>query len=205
MFHKLTIDSIAARAVAGAMSRPLRTAAGGGSRAALGLVDVHTSEGIVGRSYAFAYAPLMLRTLVQFLRDVAPALVGQPVSPRERMGQLDAQLKLMGMQGVVGMAIGALDQALWDALGRAADLPVAVLLDGAPKPLAAYDSYGLVDIKADLPLLEASVENGFEGVKIKLGAGEVADQVATVAAVRKVIGPECSLMGDLNQSQTTAG
>jgi mandelate racemase len=141
---------------------------------------------------------------VQFLRDLAPALIGQPISPRERMRQLEKQLKLMGMQGVVGMAIGALDQALWDALGRAADLPVAVLLGGKVKPLDAYDSYGLVDIKTDLAMLEASAESGFEAIKIKLGAGEVADEVATVAAVRKVIGSECRLMVDLNQSQTTA-
>jgi mandelate racemase len=204
MFDKLIIDSIAARAVVAPMPRPLRTASGDVPAAPLVIVDVHTNEGIVGRSYAFAYTPLLMRTLVQFLRDVAPALVGQTVSPRERMRQLDKQLKLVGMQGVIGMAIGALDQALWDALGRAADLPVAVLLGGEPKPLDAYDSYGLVDIKTDLPLLEASVENGFEAIKIKLGAGEVADQVATVAAVRKVIGPERRLMVDLNQSQTTA-
>src|ERR1700739_2705053 len=204
MFQKLTIDAVAARAVLVPMSRPLRTAAGDVPAAPLVLVDVQTNEGIVGRSYAFAYTPLLLRTLVQFLRDVAPALVGQPVSPRGRMQQLDKQLKLMGMQGVIGMAIGALDQALWDALGRAAHLPVAVLLGGESKPLDAYDSYGLIDVKTDLPLLEASVENGFTGIKIKLGAGEVADQVANVAAVRKVIGPQCRLMVDLNQSQTTS-
>src|ERR1700751_1685938 len=157
MFHKLTIDSIAARAVLVPMSRPLRTAVGNVPAAPLVLVDVQTNQGIVGRSYAFAYTPVLLRTLVQFLRAVAPALVGQTVSPRERMEQLDKQLKLLGMQGVVGMAVGALDQALWDALGRAADLPVAVLLGGEVKPLDAYDSYGLVDIKNDLPLLEASV------------------------------------------------
>ena len=78
-------------------------------------------------------------------------------------------------------------------------------LGGEVKPLDAYDSYGLVDIKTDLGMLEASVENGFDGIKIKLGAGEVADEVATVAAVRKLIGPKCRLMVDLNQSQTTAG
>src|SRR5271155_150617 len=113
MFHKLTINSIAARAVLVPMSRPLRAPlprprppAGGDVPAApLVLVDVQTNEGIVGRSYAFAYPPVLLRTLVQFLRDVAPALVGQTVSPRERMRQLDKQLKLMGMQGIVGMAI----------------------------------------------------------------------------------------------------
>jgi mandelate racemase len=147
----------------------------------------------------------MLGTLVQFLRDVASELVGEAVAPRERMRQLDKQLKLMGCQGGVGMAIGALDQALWDALGRAANLPVAVLLGGEVKPLDAYDSYGLVDVRTDLGMLEASVESGFEPIKIKLGAGEVADDVATLAAVRKLIGPKCRLMVDLNQSQTTAG
>src|ERR1700733_10222239 len=124
MFHKLTINSIAARAVLVPMPRPLRTAAGDVPAAPLVLVDIQTNEGIVGRSYAFAYTPLMLRTLVQFLGGLAPALVGQTVSPRQRMRQLDAQLKLMGIQGVVGMAIAALDLALWDVLGRAADLPV---------------------------------------------------------------------------------
>jgi mandelate racemase len=204
MPHELTIDSIAARAVLVPMSRPLRTAAGDVPAAPLVLVDVRTKEGIVGCSYALGYTPLLLRALVQFLHDLAPALVGQAVSPRECMRRLDQQLKLVGMQGVIGMAIGALDQALWDALGRAADLPVAVLLGGEVKSLAAYDGYGLVDIKTDIPLLEASMDNGFEAIKIKLGAGEVADQVATVAAVRKLIGPERRLMVDLNQSQTTA-
>jgi mandelate racemase len=204
MFSKLTINSIAARAVLVPMSRSLRTASGDVPAAPLVLVDVQTNEGIVGRSYAFAYTPLMLRALVQFLSDVAPELVGETVSPRERMRQLDKQLKLMGCQGVAGMAIGALDQALWDALGHAANLPVAVLLGGEMEPLDAYDSYGLVDIKTDLALIEASVESGFEAIKIKLGAGEVADDVATVAAVRKLIGPKRRLMVDLNQSQTTA-
>src|ERR1700757_2553017 len=105
MFSKLTINSIATGAVLAPMPRPVRTASGDVPAAPLVLVDIQTNEGIVGRAYAFAYTPLMLRTLVQFLRDVAPALVGQTVSPRERMRQLDKQLTLIGMQGVIGMAI----------------------------------------------------------------------------------------------------
>src|ERR1700731_3865286 len=109
MFHKLTINSTAARAVLVPMARRLRTAAGDVPAAPLVLVDVQTNEGIVGRSYAFAYTPLMLRSLVQFLRDIAPEVVGQPVAPRERMRQLAQRLTLVGRQGVAGMAIGALD------------------------------------------------------------------------------------------------
>ena len=204
MFNKLTINSIAARAVLAPMPRPVRTASGDILAAPLALVDVQTNEGIVGRGYAFAYTPVMLRSLVQFLRDIAPELVGQAVAPRERMRQLAQRLKLVGWQGVTGMAIGALDMALWDALGRAAGLPVAVLLGGEVKSLDAYDSYGILDIKTDLAWIEASVDSGFEAIKIKLGAGEVADDVAIVAAVRKLIGPKRRLMIDLNQSQTTA-
>jgi mandelate racemase len=204
MFSKLTIDSIAARAVVAPMARPVRTASGDILAAPLVLVDVQTNEGIVGRSYAFAYTPLMLRTLVQCLHDVTPELVGKAVSPRERIRQLDKRFKLVGWQGVAGMAIGALDMALWDALGRAANLPVAVLLGGEVKPLDAYDSYGILDIKTDLVWIEASVDRGFEAIKIKLGAGEVANDVAIVSAVRKLIGPKLRLMIDFNQSQTTA-
>ena len=204
MFSKLTINSIAARAVLAPMPRPVRTASGDILAAPLVLVDVQTNEGIVGRSYAFAYTPLMLRSLMQFLGDIAPELVGRPVVPRERMRQLAKRLTLVGWQGVAGMAIGALDMALWDALGRAADLPVAVLLGGEVKPLDAYDSYGILNIKTDLAWIEASADSGFEAIKIKLGAGEVADDVAAVAAVRKLIGPKRRLMIDLNQSQTTA-
>jgi mandelate racemase len=204
MLNRLTINSIAARAVLAPMARPVRTASGDILAAPLVLVDVQTNEGIVGRSYAFAYNPLMLRSLVQFLRDVAPDLVGKAVSPRERMRQLEKRLTLVGWQGIAGMAVGALDMALWDALGRAANLPVAVLLGGEAKPLDAYDSYGILDIKTDLAWIEASVESGFEAIKIKLGAAEVANDVAVVAAVRKLIGPKVRLMIDFNQSQTTA-
>jgi mandelate racemase len=204
MLNRLTINSIAARAVLAPMPRPVRTASGDILAAPLVLVDVQTNEGIVGRSYAFAYNPLMLRSLVQFLRDVAPDLVGKAVSPRERMRQLEKRLTLVGWQGVAGMAVGALDMALWDVLGRAANLPVAVVLGGEAKPLDAYDSHGILDIKTDLAWIEASVESGFEAIKIKLGAGEVANDVAVVAAVRKLIGPKVRLMIDFNQSQTTA-
>jgi mandelate racemase len=205
MQETLTIDSIAARAVQVPFSRPMRIASGNFPIAPLLLVDVQTREGIVGRSYAFAYTPFMLRSLMQFLHDITPDLIGKSVAPRERMRQLERQLKVVGSQGIAGMAVGTLDMALWDALGRAVNLPVAVLLGGQVKPLDAYDSYGIVDIKTDLAQIEASLDSGFEAIKIKLGGGEVEDDVEAVAAVRKLIGPKVRLMVDFNQSQTIPG
>jgi L-alanine-DL-glutamate epimerase-like enolase superfamily enzyme len=101
------------------------------------LIDVLTDAGVTGRAYAFAYTPLTLHSLAQFVRDIAPELIGKSVSPRARMRQMEKRLKLVGWQGLAGMVVGTLDMALWDALARAINLPLAVLLGGEIRPLPA--------------------------------------------------------------------
>src|SRR5258707_1241726 len=103
------------------------------------------------------------------------------------------------------MVVGTLDMALWDGRARAMDVPLAVLLGGEIRPLPAYDSFGMLDHRTDLPWLEASVASGFKAIKIKLGAGDVESDVAIVADVRRTIGDGVRLMLDFNQSQSTAG
>src|SRR5271169_169390 len=103
------------------------------------------------------------------------------------------------------MVVGTLDMALWDALALAMDVPLTVLLGGEKRPLPAYDSFGILDHRTDLPWLEASVASGFKAIKIKLGAGDVGSDVAIVADVRRTIGDGVRLMLDFNQSQSTAG
>jgi mandelate racemase len=94
--------------------------------------------------------------------------------------------------------------ALWDALGQAAGAPVCRLLGADPRPLPAYDSYGLVDPVKDRGQLEASMAAGFRALKIKLGAGTPEAEAAQVAAIRQIIGSDVALMVDFNQSQTAA-
>lgn len=201
----LVIREIEARPVVAPMPRPLRTAAGDILKAPLVLIDVLTEEGVTGRGYAFAYTPLTLRSIVQFTNDLSPELVGKPIAPRARMLQMEKRLKLAGWQGFAGMAIGAIDMALWDALSRAENLSLTAMLGGEIRPLPAYDSFGILDRRTDLAWLEHSVASGFKAIKIKLGAGDIADDVATVAEVRRTIGDDVRLMLDFNQSQTTAG
>jgi mandelate racemase len=200
----LTIRSLRARAVMSPLKQPVRTAVGDIMDAPLVLVDVSTEQGITGSAYAFGYSPVTLGAIVRFINDIAPELSGKSVAPYARMRQLERRLKLAGWQGFAGMAIGALDMALWDALGKAAGLPVVSMLGGEPRALTAYDSYGTIDPKRDLGLLEASVTSGFRAIKIKLGAGDPAVDAETVASVRRTIGPDVRLMVDFNQSQSTA-
>src|SRR6201984_1796802 len=183
----LLIREIRARPVVPPRPRPNRTAAGDVFDAPLLLIDVLTDAGVTGRAYAFGYTPLTLRSLAQFVRDIAPELIGKSVSPRARMRQLEKRLKLVGWQGFAGMVVGTLDMALWDALARAMDVPLVVMLGGELRPLPAYDSFGVLDRRTDLPWLETSVASGFKAIKIKLGAGAVESDVAIVADVRRTI------------------
>lgn len=196
----LTISGITARAVDAPISRPVRNAFGVIRSAPLVLIDVLTDQGITGRSYIFGYAPLTLKPLVQLIGDIGADLAGKPVAPFDLMAQMDAKFRLLGWQGLVGMAVSGIDMAFWDALGQAAGQPLATLLGGSPRPIRAYDSYGAVDPVADEKDLRRSLDQGFRGIKIKGGDGDLANDERVVAAVRALIGPDVALMLDYNQS-----
>jgi mandelate racemase len=196
----LTIRSVKARPVDAPLGRPIRTAVGTIPSAPLVLVDVLTEEGVTGSAYLFAYMPPALGPLARLVEEIGAELNGKPVVPSERMRAFDRRFRLLGWQGLVGMAVAGLDMAFWDALGKAAEAPVVRLLGGEPRPVPAYDSYGVLDMKDDAAVIARSVESGFRGIKIKLGDGPVEKDVATVAEVRKIIGPKTALMVDYNQS-----
>jgi len=116
------------------------------------------------------------------------------------MSAMDARFRLLGWQGLVGMAVSGLDMAFWDGLGKIAGKPLVELLGGSVRPIKAYDSYGAVDPKADERDLRRSLELGFRGIKIKGGLGDAANDERIVKGVRALLGPDISLMIDFNQS-----
>jgi mandelate racemase len=196
----LTIRSVKARAVDAPISRPVKTAFGVIRAAPLVLIDVATDQGITGRSYIFGYTKLTLKPLVQLIDEIGRELTGKVVAPFDLMAGMDAKFRLLGWQGLVGMAVSGLDMAFWDALGQAAAQPLATLLGGSPRPIRAYDSYGAVDPLADENDLRRSLDQGFRGIKIKGGDGDLAHDERVVKAVRGLIGPDIALMVDFNQS-----
>jgi mandelate racemase len=195
-----TIRSITARAVDAPISRPVKNAFGVIRSAPLVLIDVATDQGITGRAYIFAYTRLTLAPLVRLIADIGGELAGQAIAPFDLMAQMDAKFRLLGWQGLVGMAVSGLDMAFWDALGQAAGQPLAKLLGGAPRPIRAYDSYGAIDPVADEKDLRRSLEQGYRGIKIKGGDGDLSNDERVVDAVRGLIGPDIALMLDFNQS-----
>jgi mandelate racemase len=194
------IRSVKARAVIAPISRPVKNAFGVIEAAPLVLIDVATDQGITGRSYIFAYAKLTLKPLVHLIEEIGRDLTGRAIAPFDLMAMMDAKFRLLGWQGLVGMAVSGLDMAFYDALGQAAGRPVAELLGGSPRPMRAYDSYGVVDPVADAKDLKRSLDQGFRGIKIKGGDGDAANDERMVKGVRELIGPDIALMIDFNQS-----
>jgi mandelate racemase len=194
------IRSVKARAVVAPISRPVKNAFGVIEAAPLVLIDVATDQGITGRSYIFAYAKMTLAPLVHLIEQIGRDLTGQAMAPFDLMAAMDAKFRLLGWQGLVGMAVSGLDMAFYDALGQAARRPVAELLGGSPRPIRAYDSYGVVDPIADEKDLKRSLDQGFRGIKIKGGNSDAANDERMVKGVRKLIGPDVALMIDFNQS-----
>ena len=62
-------------------------------------------------------ARLTQKPLVQLIEEIGRELTGKPVAPYDLMAAMDAKFRLLGWQGLVGMAVSGLDMAYWDALG----------------------------------------------------------------------------------------
>jgi mandelate racemase len=198
----LTLRSVAARPVLLKLERPIVARIATITDWPLILIDLHTEEGIVGRSYLEPYVPKSMRYLVPALHDLGQLLNGRAIAPIEIYEASRKSLHFVGYQGLSMIAVAGLDMAVWDALAKAADLPLCVLLGGTAGPVPAYNSNGLwLREPADVAneAMELREEGGFKGLKLRLGRDRPSDDVATIEAVREAVGEDMKLMVDFNQ------
>jgi len=172
--------------------------------AALLLVDVDTEEGVTGRSYLFCYLPAAAPAISTMLGEVERTVKGDRIAPDELWAKLARRFKLIGVQGIVRMAMAGFDVACWDALAVAAGKPLVTLLGGAPRRVQAYNSNGLGLMAPEAAADEAEklLEGGFRAVKLRLGYPTLAADLAAVRAVRKRLPDSVELMVDYNQALT---
>jgi mandelate racemase len=198
----LTVRSVRTVAVAVPMRFALGTSAATVREAPLLLVDLDTEEGITGRSYLFCYRPSGAAAIAAVLHDAVALIAGERVAPLHNAGKLERRFALIGVTGVVRMALSALDMALWDALAVATGQPLATLLGGAPRPIPAYNScgLGLMAPEAAADEAEALLEGGFPAVKLRLGHATLAQDLAVTRAVRRRLPDAIAIMVDYNQA-----
>jgi mandelate racemase len=202
---KLTIRSIGSTGVEVPMTVALGTSRGPLTKAALLLIDVATEEGITGRSYLFCYVRDAAFAVPKFLDVILQTVKGEPVAPVDLWSTLSRRFTLIGVQGIVRMAMSGFDVACWDALAKSVNLPLAALIGGKPKRIPAYNSngLGLMPLKALADEAE-KLAKGFKAVKLRLGYPTLKEDIAALHAVRKRIGEDFAIMVDYNQALSVA-
>src|SRR5262249_32796300 len=139
----LTICAIRTVAVHVPMKRPLGTSARRMDTAPLVLIDVDTEEGVSGRAYVFCYLPAATAAVEAILSEAAARVSGDRLAPGDLSAKLARHFRLLGIHGLVTMALAGLDAACWDALAIAAGVPLVEFLGGSIRPVRAYNSNGL--------------------------------------------------------------
>ena len=201
-FERLTLKSVRARPVVLKLNRPVVARIATLTDWPLILIDLHTEEGVIGRAYLEPYIRRSMRYLIPALHDLGEVLKGRRLGPVEIYEAGRKSLHFVGYEGMSMIAVAGVDMAAWDALARAAGVPLCVLLGGSSGPVPAYNSNGLwLRSPAEVAneAMELREEGGFEGLKLRLGRERLADDLATIEGVREAVGTEMSLMVDFNQ------
>ena len=200
-FESLTLRSIRARAVLLKLKRPVVARIATLPDWPMILIDLLTEEGVVGRSYLEPYTAKAMQYLIPALHDFGDMLKGRRVAPAELHEIARKSLHFVGYQGLAMIAVSGLDMAAWDALAKAAGLPLCVLLGGTVGPVKAYNSNGLW-LRDPEQVAEEAIElrneGGFSALKLRLGREAARDDFRAIHSVRASVGDACQLMVDFN-------
>jgi mandelate racemase len=198
---RLTVRRIRAVGVEVPMTYALGTSLAVITRAPLLLIDLETEEGVTGRSYVWCYMPGVMPAIAAMLAVVEETVKGAPLDPPDLWSKLAQRFALIGVQGIIRMAISGFDVAAWDAVAIAAGVSLATFVGGKPQPVAAYNSCGLGLMAPEKVADEAEklLAGGFRAVKLRLGYPTLQEDLAAVHAVRRRIGDGITLMVDYNQ------
>jgi len=167
-------------------------------------VRVEADDGLVGTSATgfgrLRAAPGVLASFVN--EELAPEVVGEdPFLVRRIRDKLWRLTDYHGSTGLGLIGISAVDVAVWDLMGKAAGLPVWRLLGAQRDRVPAYAMVGWLNYDLDelKSICVRAVEQGFRGVKMKVGCPTLEEDVARIEAVRSAVGPGIKLMVDANQ------
>jgi D-arabinonate dehydratase len=177
---------------------------------------VHTDLGIIGEAFG-GDEDRWQPQVVSLMRDhLVPLLIGEDARDVELLWETmfhsnvdlgNRALHMIDMinRAILMQAIAAIDNAIWDALGKLYNVPLYRLLGGYRHrvPVIAIGGYYYPSDPQYKALQEEVVsyqQSGIAGIKLKVGRVEVAQDVERVEAVRQAAGEQFILACDANQA-----
>jgi len=157
------------------------------------LVKVTTDQGLEGWGEAFGFRTVMSAKLA-IDELIAPLCIGKEAG-RIAPLMLDVQkaLHVFGRGGALVYGLSAVDIALWDIAGKAANAPVCRLLGGGADDLTCYASLLRY---SDPVLVRTHVRRALDAGFRRLKLHEI--ELSAVRAAREEAGAEVELMLDVN-------
>ncbi|MBT2512310.1 mandelate racemase/muconate lactonizing enzyme family protein [Arthrobacter sp. ISL-30] len=164
--------------------------------------EIRTEAGLSGVGYSYSKRAGG-QGLFAHAKEVAPELLGEDPNDIQRLWtKLVWAGASVGRSGLSTQAIAAMDIALWDLKAKRAGLPLAKLLGAHRDSVQCYNTSGgflSSSIEEVLSNVQAAVEQGIGGIKIKVGQPDAAVDIKRVRAVREALGDAFPLMVDANQ------
>lgn len=164
------------------------------------LVEIICDDGLIG--WGECLGPADINAAV--VKSMAKIIVGRnPLDIEPIWLDVYNQYRDQGQRGPIHTALSGIDIALWDIAGKHFSAPIYQMMGGAHRTqIPAYATGGFRPEGRDhtehcANEMAGYVAEGFKAVKIKIGYGIESD-IATIKAVREVIGPKIALMIDAN-------
>lgn len=166
----------------------------GGGSPGMRQLEIHTNQGITGRS--MGSSPSLIEKAFSRIKGENPFYVERLWDRMYRYNRKPVA------KGDYIAAIGTIDLAIWDIIGKALNLPVYKVLGAYDPKIRVYAAGGYYQegkTVADLAKeMQGYVAEGFLAVKMKVGGESFNLDVERVRAVREAIGPDVDLLIDAN-------
>lgn len=207
MTASIEVTGVRVRPLIVPLRRPLVVSFGTFKEGPFLAIEVETKGGVTGTLLAFTFHRLGLTLVPTVLDHLAAFAKGKTLTLHDMPVFHDAcrkSLMLLGHEGVTALALSMFDMALYDALAKAAGVPLWKLLGGTDAALPAYNSNGGNLIPAKDAAKEAkelaAEDGGYAHVKIRFGRGSIEEDIAAHKAIREAVGPDLTLSTDFNQA-----
>jgi len=163
------------------------------------LVEVHTDEGVVG--IGEACGDRSVDAILGVVRAAARVLEGDdPTEIEAFLHRFYRYAKWDDMRRFAHQALAGVETALWDIVGKAANLPVHKLLGGAFH--GQVNHFGFLQGDDPAKLADDAqywTDKGFSVLYLKVGRGRSRDE-ACVDAIRNRVGYDVQLRVDANMA-----
>jgi L-alanine-DL-glutamate epimerase-like enolase superfamily enzyme len=164
--------------------------------------EIETREGHSGVGFSYSKRAGG-RGQYEHAKELADELIGEDPNDIARLwDKLIWAGASVGRSGLATQAIAAFDNALWDLKAKRARLPLAKLLGAQRDAVLCYNTSGGY-LSSPLPEVlrnvEANLERGVSGIKLKVGQPDPMEDYRRVKAVHELVAGRVHLMVDANQ------